>query len=964
MPFRERLLHVILSLSSLDVRAMAVAELKLTMSTLAGGTPYTLVSCLPPSLTAQLISASPFTCSQRPQTSVSQLVSRSLPTCASLCEPHRLFASVMSLLSTHKRRLSSGSDEDDEWSQASRRQRFSPSSLAATQAVFNPFNSAYFATAGLAASPSTAAPILPRITHFSRPASPPPSFQRLLPYALPPQPAPASPSSHPNLLSSFSPVAPLPARPFPPQPPAIPPVPRFASLSASADAICVDEDDGTDVDLDLARAIAASMAEANGTAAVPPASSSAASSSSSPQSNPPSPSNSVIFVDMDDENCQVIDPSFLSTHCSSSSSAAYLPLSPSSWGRLPADLLALISTFQFGCVGVANGQGYDEEDGSMHGVYGGGRHGRVVPPMRGVMQLASRPAVQGAAEMRGRPDDSILAVRLLHTMSAVCRHWHAAIKPPVQSQWQWRPSGCRVVDCWSGVQQLEMKQSGKHFTIGGVHVKRRHVARVLASMTRLRFLHLEFNVHPSAVDDSDFDHLMPGATVAGFYTQLQQLTIRFVQNIVPHRRKRKGHSYDASVSPQHVTHHKLYVKLSTWLDVHPKLRSFALIDSNSTLPVPFVPFGIGGPMALMARQQAFRQLLVARQPVPFPLPLINPPPFPPGVMPVAPFAAFPAAVQPVYRRPIIPQPTAAALRLLCTGRVQHLALGGETLIRLAYGDEDEKEEKERDEAGQCFRAEEVQSITLLGDFLHTRYVDALHDALPSLAHLAFSLSQSSAGADQILARVGQRVTSVRGSITSVVGLSLPATSIKCTALQSLYIYAQHMPTELARMYAALPSLPSLTQLSVVEQQQPGMRYPIMHNLPELFLPPLPQLSYLHLQLSSYRAFPLVANRNGPPSAILPAQLTHLLLSIPGQQLVPHLSSVPVLCPKLSHCHINSGASVTAQTWETRLGRLKARLRGVWCDSEIEVTRHRLDVGWRASVDVKASSGEEWEGSIW
>ena len=722
---------------------------------------------------------------------------------------------------------------------------------------------------------------------------------------------------------------------------------------------------------DFARAIQASMADATRTAAVSLAAFSA------PSNSPPSPSNSVVCLDVDDDECQLIEPSSSSSSSSPlSSSVPHLPLSPSRWGRLPVDLLALISSFQFSYRHSASGLQHDSDgDGGRSALLAGARavhaaggHGRVVPPpMRGVIQVASWPVGQQPknGEVHVRPDDALLSVRLLLTMSAVCRHWHGAVKPRLHHFQRSFEFGCRVVDCWSGVQQLEMKMSGKHIHLGGVLVKRKRVATVLTSMTRLRSLCLEFNVDLSALDDSDFDVLLPGSTVVNFYPQLQQLTIRLVQIYVPprtrRRRKARPHHHQ---SPQQM----LYSKVSSWLDCHLKLRSFTLIDTHSTLPMPYAPLAIPQQMIAAMARQPFPQPNMRAAMFPFiPPPFQNQPQpqplLPPGAMLVAP-PRFPVAPQQVYRPPPIPQPTTASLRLLCTGRLQHLAIGGETLVRMAYSEDEEKVERREDEVRQCFQADDVQSIALLGDWQQPRYMDALYDALPSLTHLTLSRCQSPRCADQILAKVGHRITFVLGSISSLAGLSLHDTAASCSALQSLYIHTQYSSGELAQVYASLPSLPSLTQLSVVEQQQPGGRYPVMHHLPELSLPPLPQLLYLHLQLTSYRVFPLVANRNGPPSAILPAKLTHLLLSIPGQQLVPHLSSVPVLCPKLTHCHISSGASVTSQTWETRLGRLKARLRGVWCEEAREVMRHRMDLEWQAEMDVRVGSVEEWEEAAW
>jgi len=647
---------------------------------------------------------------------------------------------------------------------------------------------------------------------------------------------------------------------------------------------------------------------------------------------------------------------------------------------LPVDLLALICSFQFSSRHSSTEQRYNENSG-MYGAYGAGRHMRAALSRPGVMQLARRSAVQQPApvpEVAVRPDDALLSIRTLFTMTALCRHWQRAVKPPEHCQYQrLLPPGCRLVDCWSGVQQLEMKQCGRHVTIGGLLVKRKHVEPVLKSLTQLHSIYLEFNVHPSAVDEADhFTHLLPGSTVASFYPQLQQLTIRLVHTYVhPQHVSRRAHRsrrHQQHSSPQQL----LYSQLSAWLDCHPQLRSFALLDPHATMPMPLpiAPFA-AAPMMALPRPQPFQPFPMAifppfnpmavnfnplpAPPPPFPLQL---PPLPPFPMP-APFGAFPGAPQ--YRPPAVPQPSAGALRLLCTGRLQHVAMAGETLVRLASGEKEERERKEEEgQARHCFQAEAVQSIDLIGDYQQPRYINALYDALPSLTHLTLSRVQLSTGAAQVLAKVGHRVTLLRGSISSLVSLSLPAVVTSCSALQSLYIQTHHTSVELAQLYAALPSLPSLTQLSVIEQQQPGNRYPAMHNLPELSLPPLPELLYLHLQLSSYRVFPLVANRTGPPSAILPAKLTHLLLAIPGQQLVPHLSSVPVLCPKLTHCHINSGASVTSQTWETRLGRLKARLRGVWCESEGEVVRHRMDVAWRAEAGLKGDAAEEWEAESW
>ena len=714
-----------------------------------------------------------------------------------------------------------------------------------------------------------------------------------------------------------------------------------ASHPASADVMFVEDDE---MDADLSRAVAASMAEANLSAAR--------------SVTPPSPTNSVVCLDVDDDECQVIDQSSSSSSSSSaSSSVAFLPLSPSRWGFLPIELLALISTFQF-----RRNQPAAE---LSHGIdlSKSARHARLVAsPMHGVPQVASWPAwqQQNVAGDSGQPDASVLSVRQLFTMSAVCRHWQRTINPPVPQSSQSLKPGCRVVDCWSGVQQMEMKQSGKHILIGGVAVKAKRVGTVLASLTRIHSLCLEFNIDLSVVCDSDFNLLMPGSTVATFYPQLEQLTVRLIQCYVPQQpRPRRGRK--RASQPYRVPQVVLYTKLSSWLDCHPKLRSFTLIDQHATLPLPHFPIGWPQPQ-LLARAglgvvHAGNVAVNLLGP-----PQVALPPLPrPGMLPNLLLRMGPAPPQP-YRYPALPQPSAAALRLLCTGRLPHLALGGETLLKLAYGEEEQKEQKNNDLPPPCFEAQDVQSIALLGDWMQPRYFDALSHALPSLTHLSLSRSQSPTGLDQILAEIGHRVKFVRGSVSSFHNLALSATYTSCSALQSLYIHVHHIHTELAQVYAALASLPHLTQLSVVEEQPPGGRYPVLAHLPELLLPPLPQLLYLHLQLSSCRVFEPVGNRSGPPSAILPAQLNHLLLSLPGNHLVPHLSSVPVLCPRLTRCHINSGESVTSQTWERRLGRLKARLRGVWCESESGVTRHRMDVAWRAEMNVRVGAEEEWEGS--
>ena len=854
----------------------------------------------------------------------------------------------MSVLQPLKRLRSGASDDDDDdWNPSSRR-RLSPQHRPTTERQQHfphpSFSSAYFASAGMGGT-HRAAPTLPRITHFSLPTSPPLSHSPLIQLPPPYRPAFVAAPPPPSIFTLPAYPAPNAVSPLAGQasPVTLPPL---ASRAASTEIILVDDND-TDIDLDMARAIEASMVDATQSAAVSLA------VFSVPPATPPSPSNSVICVDvdMDDDECQMYEPSSSS---SASSSVAYLPLPPSRWGWLPVDLLALISTFQFGGRRSAAGQQYAEYNNSMYvqpHVQYHARPGKVVPrPLHGAIAVASRPVQQQPhrGEMLEPADDSLLSIQLLLRMSTVCRHWHGAIRPRMHHFQRSFKYGCRVVDCWSGVQQLEMKQSGKHVFVGGLRVSGSHIGIVLTSMTRLRSLCLEFNVDQSVAEESDFDMLLLGSTVANFYPELQQLTVRLVHNHVhgqhKHHRKRKSRSHHLQ---QQTPQQSLYSSLSSWLDCHPKLRSFTLIDPHSTLPMPFIP----QPMAVAVNPLAPNQFLPNG---PFPPGLFPAGVYPPGhPLNAAPVNHFPAAAQPAYRHPLIPQPSAGALRLLCTGRLQHLALGGETMVRLAWGEADERYSSA---SRPCFQSDDVRSIALLGDWQQQRYIDALNEALPSLTHITLSRLQSPRGVDQILATLGHRITFLRGGLSA---LSLPDTCIRCTALQSLYIHAHHAPAELAVVYAALPSLPSLTQLSVVEQQQSGGgRYPVMHDLPVLSLPPLPELQYLHLQLSSFRVFPHSANRK--PSAILPATLTHLLLSVPGQQLVPHLSSVPQLFPRLTHCHINSGASVTSQTWETRLGRLKSRLRTVWCDSEAEVARHRLDVAWQAEVGVEVSSAEEWE----
>ena len=916
----------------------------------------------------------------------------------------------MSLVADRKRRLSSddSSEEDDLW-QSATRPRLLPSSASGTttttQTVPYPHPASLAAQLFGAVSASrnaNPAPTLPRIPHAAMPTFPapsfaPPSFPAYLP-PLPPHqpPPPPQPQSSPVMGSPVSAFA-NPANYFPP-----PLLPSRASLpqrpsarAASSDVILVDDDDEVmDGDADLARAIAASLAESHRRPTAPLPRSSAV-----PYA-PPSPSNSVISLDADEDECRVVDSFISSSWSPRMSSSSYLPLSPSRWASLPVDLLALISTFQFGGGRPAGDRHSDDDD-----PYGPG--GRLYSGAHYAGLMGQQ--LHGASEERCRPDDAVLSIRLILSMSVVCRRWHAAVRPPVGHRVLL--GGSRVVDCWAGVQQLEIKQSGKLIHVGGIRVKRKHIATVLASLNCLRAITLDFNTDPSAFDDTDFELLLAGGTMTGAFPQLQHLTIRLRQVYVPPRpsKSRKSHHHARhSGSSQQTPQQVLYSKLSPWLDCHPKLRSFALIDPLATVPMPHMPFFpammppiplpqqlpvLPQPPVMRMQARGRRRRVLARRaavppPQPQPAPLVPPPVPQPALPPQA--AAFPAGFpfglglgqlagmvaarlqRPTYRPPAVPQPTVAALRLLCTGRLQHLALGGETVVRLAHGEEegDEKEEKEGKEGGEggggCFRVDEVQSITLVGNYAQPRYVDALYEALPSLTHLTLSRSQTSAGVDQLLAKLGPRIAFMRGHISSLVGLAQPATLANWSALQSLYIHTYHQAAELPIVYAAVKSLPSLTQLSVVEERGSQL-YPVLHNLPELLLPPLPNLLYLHLQLASYRVFPLVANRTAQPSTILPAKLTHLLLSIPGQQLVPHLSSVPLLCPQLKICHINSGASVTSQTWEARLGRLKGRLGKVWCESAGEVMRHRMDVVCRAGAGVRAGSGsggDEWEGEMW
>ena len=734
-------------------------------------------------------------------------------------------------------------------------------------------------------------------------------------------------------------------------------------------------DDGDiDMDCDLSRAIAASLADATHSAAKSHASPRASSSSSTGSSDV------ICLIDVDEDECREVEP-FVSSSLPFPS-VPHLPPSPSRWDRLPIDLLALISTFQFGgCpraprAASASAASHSRSLSHTSSQYGVGaisaisahasvHHGRSflhAPHASIAQQPAHWPNAWYSSNgvPNGQADDSLLSVHLLLTMSTVCRHWHRIIQPSVH---HFKHHGCREVDCWSGVQQVKMRMSGRYISVGGVRVKRKRIARVLASLSCLRSICLEFNVHPTAMDECDFDLLLPGSSVVHHYRHLQQLSIRLVEVYEqPHPSAKQSHRPRSSHHQRNPAQ-QLYSKLSTWLNCHPKLRSFTLIDPHSTPALPYAPPGfapmatVGGPPIALpppplmgafgvgAIQPLFPPLQFIRRRGNMAVPILNP------------------LLMQAYRAPSLPQPSAASLRMLCTGRLRHLAVGGETLVRLAYGQQDEKKDRAESKPRLCFQADEVQSISLLGDWQQPRFFDALLDALPSLSVLTLSHSQSKQGADAVLSKVGHRIAVLRCNVNSLAAPSQPATfNASCSALQSLYINVHIMSPELADVYAVLPSLPQLTQLSVVEPT--GGQYPNIHNLPPLSLPPLPELLYLHLQLSSYRVFPLLANRDGATSAILPAKLQQLLLRIPGQQLVPHLSSVPRMCPKLMHCHISSGASVTSQTWETRLGRLKARLRGVWRESESEVTRHRMDVAWRADMDLKVCPSETYESEAW
>ena len=888
----------------------------------------------------------------------------------------------MSFVAPRKRRLSNSSEDDDSSWQTSTRVRFSPSGgstgTATTTHTVPPHTFPAFPFVPFAASLNTQqAPILPRMAYI--PMLPPSFASQMLPFQPPPpaqgQFALASAASSAVLNNSAQPYLPRPLLPTTANLASFPLHSRSPRSAYTDEVILVDDDDDmSGGDSDLARAIAASMAD------VRPRPNAAVAVSSVDLRTPPSPSNSVISLDVDDDECQSIDPFACSSHSPVWSSVAHLPLSPSRWASLPVDLLALISTFQFSGRRAVSASGAAEEDEVLN------------TAMRLAGQYA-HPASSssGQSANAAQPDDAVLSIRLLLNMSVVCRHWNGAVCPPIDHRLHSR--GFRDVDCWSGVQQLVIKQSGRHIHVGGVRVKRKRIATVLASLSCLRAVSLEFNIDQSAFDDSDFDLLLPGGTVTGAYPKLQHLTVRLTQSYVPPKPRSKAHKPHHHPQPQQPPQQVLYAALSSWLLCHPKLRSFALIDPHATTPLPPPPifFPMPPPMPVRApriqlarragRRRAANQPAAAAQPVVQPQPIPVPNMGPQLAAFRGAFLAFrqfggimpPGALQPAaYRPPPIPQPTVAALRLLCTGRLQHMALGGETLVRLAYGDDEANDEKQQgmdaDEgSARCFRVNEVASVTLVGNYTQPRYIDALYNALPSLTHLTISSSQSSTGAEQLLAKVGPRITFIRSNITSLAGLAQPSVCVNCSALQSLFLHIYHVGTELTTVYAALPSLPSLLQLTVVEHQPPGsQRYPVLHNLPEQLLPPLPNLLYLHLQISSYRVFPLVASRNAQPSTILPAKLTHLLLSVPGQQLVPHLSSVPLLCPKLTHCHISSGASVTSQTWEARLGRLKGRLGRVWCGSAGEVLRHRMDVAWRASAGVMCGSGsgaDEWEGAL-
>ena len=726
--------------------------------------------------------------------------------------------------------------------------------------------------------------------------------------------------------------------------------------AAPAEVIVVDDGD-IDMDSELSRAIAASLADATHSATQSHVSPRASSSSSAGSSDV------ICLVDVDEDECCEVEP-FASSSLPFPS-VPHLPLSPSRWDCLPVDLLALISTFQFGgCPRAPRPRPASLSLSHSPSQYGGSssalvsvQHSRPLPhPLQA--SVGQQPAhwpnawqsPNGAPN--GQSDDSLLSVHLLLTMSTVCRHWHRVVVPSAHN---FKHYGCRDVDCWAGVQQLRMRMSGRYISVGGKRVKRKHIDRVLASLTCLRSVCLEFNVHPAAMDECDFDLLLPGASVVHHYRRLQQLSIRLVEVIENFPRSAEQRKRPRGARQRGTPAQQLYAKLSTWLDCHPKLRSFSLFDPYSTPALPlFAPMAaVGGPAFALPPPP-----LMAAFGVGIIRPLALPLPF--GMQQAgAPVPVFNPVPRPAYRAPALPQPSAASLRTLCTGALRHLAVGGETLVRLAYGQQDEKRDRAESKPCLCFQADEVQSISLLGDWQQPRFFDALLDALPSLTLLTLSHVQSKRGADALLSKVGHRIAVLRCNIGALAALQQPVTlNASCSALLSLYISVDGVLLDLADAYAVLPSLPQLTQLSVVEPT--GGRYPNVHNLPSLSLPPLPELLYLHLQLSSYRVFPLLANRDGATSAILPAKLQQLLLRIPGQQLVPHLSSVPRMCPKLTHCHISSGASVTSQTWETRLGRLKARLRGVWRDSESEVTRHRMDVAWRAEMDLKVCPSEPYE----